>query len=166
MIFEKGPKLYNERKRASLTNGACITGCQPVEECKLSYTGGLGHCSEAVEAMSCKLGGGSLPYLTQQTYSGPRVRGAGQARQKYNSGDLRLATINELYSSWLIQNEQNRNAGFGVGVLWLTNEPMPGCLGAGQVWRELSWKLLALALKEFSRSAYPYLLRAGAGARR
>ena len=59
-------------------------------------------------AMSSKLGGGCLPHLTQQNYSEPRVHGAGQARQKYKASDLQLATINELYSNWLIQNEQNR----------------------------------------------------------
>ena len=32
MILTKRLTVYNESKKASLTNGAGITGCQPVEE--------------------------------------------------------------------------------------------------------------------------------------
>ena len=34
LIFEEELKLYDEKNKACPTNGAGITGCQHVEECK------------------------------------------------------------------------------------------------------------------------------------
>ena len=35
-FLKKKPEIYNEAKKASLTNGSGLTGCQHVEEWKLN----------------------------------------------------------------------------------------------------------------------------------